>query len=65
MGIPRAPTDHELPNIKIAKYPDRNFNKALIITFQNGTEVVAELPDPNARKPQPCTESKVVNWGFR
>lgn len=37
--------------VGIEKYPDGMYNKALLLTMENATQVVAKIPNPNAGRP--------------
>jgi len=50
--------------ISIKKYPDGMYNKAMLLTMDNGTEVVARVPNPNAGKPHFTTASEVASMDF-
>jgi len=34
--------------VSISKYPDGMYNKAMLLTMNNGSQVVAKVPNPNA-----------------
>lgn len=42
-----------------------NFNKALLITMNDGNEVIAKIPCPNAGTPSLTTASEVATLKFR
>ncbi|KAG0160882.1 hypothetical protein PDIDSM_8414 [Penicillium digitatum] len=44
--------------ISITKYPDGMFNKAFLMTMEDGREVVAKVPNPNAG----IAHSTTANW---
>lgn len=46
--------------IAIKKYPDGMFNKAFLMTMENGREVIAKMPNPNAGIPHYTTASEVA-----
>ncbi|KAE8137911.1 phosphotransferase enzyme family protein [Aspergillus pseudotamarii] len=50
--------------ISIKKYPDGMFNKAFLMTMENGKEVVAKVPNPNAGVPHFTTASEVATMDF-
>ncbi|TVY87186.1 Altered inheritance of mitochondria protein, mitochondrial [Lachnellula willkommii] len=50
--------------ISISKYPDGMYNKAMLLTMNNGTQVVAKVPNPNAGKPHFTTASEVATMDF-
>lgn len=48
----------------ITKYPDGMFNKAFLLSMDNGQEVVAKVPNPNAGVPHLTTASEVATIDF-
>ena len=46
--------------VSIEKYPDGMYNKAMLLTMDSGTQVVAKVPNPNAGKPHFTTASEVA-----
>lgn len=50
--------------IAIEKYPDGMFNKAFLMTMDNGQEVIAKIPNPNAGIPHSTTASEVATMDF-
>ncbi|PWY87839.1 phosphotransferase enzyme family protein [Aspergillus sclerotioniger CBS 115572] len=50
--------------ISITKYPDGMFNKAFLMTMDDGREVVAKVPNPNAGVPYFTTASEVATMDF-
>jgi len=50
--------------VSIEKYPDGMYNKAMLLTMDNGTQVVAKVPNPNAGKPHFTTASEVATMDF-
>ncbi|KAE8149487.1 phosphotransferase enzyme family protein [Aspergillus avenaceus] len=50
--------------ISIKKYPDGMFNKAFLMTMDNGREVVSKVPNPNAGIPHFTTASEVATMDF-
>ncbi|GAD96739.1 phosphotransferase enzyme family protein [Paecilomyces variotii No. 5] len=50
--------------ISIKKYPDGMFNKAFLMTMDNGREVVAKVPNLNAGAPHFSTASEVATMDF-
>jgi len=50
--------------ISIAKYPDGMYNKAMLLTMDNGVQVVAKIPNPNAGLPHFTTASEVATMDF-
>ncbi|KAJ5374541.1 phosphotransferase enzyme family protein [Penicillium concentricum] len=51
--------------ISIKKYPDGMFNKANLMTMEDGQEVVVKVPDPNAGVPHFTTASEVATMDFK
>jgi hypothetical protein len=45
---------------KVLKFSEGSFNNAFIITINNGAEVFAKLPNPNAGPSQYTTASEVA-----
>ncbi|EFR03147.1 phosphotransferase enzyme family protein [Nannizzia gypsea CBS 118893] len=50
--------------VSVRKYPDGMFNKAFLLTMNNGREVVAKVPNPNAGIPHFTTASEVATMDF-
>ncbi|CAG8239215.1 unnamed protein product [Penicillium salamii] len=50
--------------ISIEKYPDGMFNKAFLMSMDNGRELVAKVPNPNAGIPHFTTASEVATMDF-
>ncbi|KAJ6189838.1 phosphotransferase enzyme family protein [Penicillium mononematosum] len=50
--------------ISIKKYPDGMFNKSFPMTIEDGQEVVAKVPNPNAGIPHFTTASEVATMDF-
>lgn len=50
--------------ISITKYPDGMFNKAFLMTMEDGREVVAKIPNPNAGVAHFTTASEVATMDF-
>ncbi|KAF1960787.1 phosphotransferase enzyme family protein [Byssothecium circinans] len=50
--------------ISIKKYPDGMFNKAFLMSMDDGREVVAKVPNPNAGVPHFTTASEVATMDF-
>lgn len=50
--------------ISISKYPDGMFNKAFLMSMDNGQEVIAKVPNPNAGVPHLTTASEVATMDF-
>ncbi|KAL8970844.1 MAG: hypothetical protein Q9197_003595 [Variospora fuerteventurae] len=49
---------------EILKVPEGNFNKTFVLTLNDGQEVVAKLPNPNAGRPHYTTASEVASMDF-
>lgn len=49
---------------EILKVPEGNFNKTFVLTLNDGQEVVAKLPNPNAGRPYYTTASEVASMDF-
>lgn len=50
--------------INIEKYPDGMYNKAMLLTMDNGHQVVAKIPNPNAGAPHFTTACEVATMDF-
>ena len=50
--------------VAIEKYPDGNYNKALLMTMEDGKQVVAKVPNPNAGQRHFTTASEVATMEF-
>ncbi|KAL8916712.1 MAG: hypothetical protein Q9208_008359 [Pyrenodesmia sp. 3 TL-2023] len=50
--------------VKILKVPEGKFNKTFILTMDDGREVIAKLPNPNAGHPHFTTASEVASMVF-
>ena len=50
--------------VGIEKYPDGMYNKALLLTMDDGTQAVAKVPNPNAGQPHFTTASEVATMEF-
>ena len=50
--------------VGFAKLPEGNFNKTCIATMQDGHELIARLPNPNAGRPHYTTASKVATMAY-
>lgn len=48
----------------ITKYPDGMYNKTFLLTMDDGVEVIAKLPTPNAGLPHFTTASEVATMDF-
>jgi hypothetical protein len=49
---------------QIMKFPEGQYNKAFLLTFDDKSEVVAKLPNPNAGPPILTTASEVATMEF-
>jgi len=50
--------------LSVKKYPDGMFNKAFLMIMDDGQEVVAKVPNPNAGIPHFTTASEVATMDF-
>jgi hypothetical protein len=50
--------------IGFKKLPEGNFNKTFIATMQDGREVIARLPNPNAGRPHYTIASEVATMAY-
>jgi hypothetical protein len=50
--------------VNIEKYPDGMYNKSMLLTMDNGSQVVAKVPNPNAGMPHFTTASEVATMDF-
>ena len=50
--------------VSIEKYPDGMYNKALLLTMDDGNQAVAKVPNPNAGRPHRTTASEVATMDF-
>lgn len=50
--------------IGMEKYPDRMYNKAFLLTMDDGTQAVAKVANPNAGRPHFTTASEVATMEF-
>ena len=50
--------------VEIKKIPEGNFNKTFFLTMNNGNEVIAKVPNPNAGRPHFTTASEVATMDF-
>jgi len=50
--------------VRISKYPDGLYNKAMLLTMDNGKEVVAKVPHPNAGVAHYTIASEVATMEF-
>lgn len=54
----------KIPGIQVMKYREGQYNKAFLLTFDNGFEVVAKLPNPNAGPQHWTTASEVATMDY-
>ncbi|PWY83649.1 hypothetical protein BO94DRAFT_547313 [Aspergillus sclerotioniger CBS 115572] len=52
------------PCINISKLPEGNFNKAFLVTLQDGREVIVKIPNPNAGPSHYTTASEVATMQY-
>jgi hypothetical protein len=50
--------------VSVEKYSDGMYNKAMLLTMDNGTQVVAKVPNPDTGKPYFTIASEVATIGF-
>ncbi|KAG6260015.1 hypothetical protein E4U49_005367 [Claviceps purpurea] len=50
--------------LSIKKYPDGMYNRTLLLSMDNGKEIVAKIPNPNAGQPHFTTASEVATMKF-
>ncbi|KAG6064631.1 hypothetical protein E4U32_008230 [Claviceps aff. humidiphila group G2b] len=50
--------------LSIKKYPDGMYNRTLLLCMDNGKEIVAKIPNPNAGQPHFTTASEVATMKF-
>lgn len=50
--------------LRVEKYPDGMYNRVLLLSMDNGREVVAKIPNPNAGQPHFTTASEVATMRF-
>lgn len=50
--------------VAIEKYPDGQYAKAFLMTMEDGKQVVAKVPNPNAGQAQLTTASEVATMEF-
>jgi hypothetical protein len=48
----------------LTKLPEGNFNKVFLMVMNNGKEIIAKPPNPNAVRPHFTTASEVVIMDF-
>lgn len=50
--------------VSVQKYPDGMYNKCFVLTMDDGQEVVAKVPNPNAGVSHYTTASEVATMDF-
>lgn len=50
--------------VDIKKDPDGMYNKAFLLTMEDGTQAVAKVPNPNAGRPHFTTAIEVATMEF-
>ncbi len=50
--------------VTVEKYPDGQFSKVFLMTMENGKQVVAKVPNPNAGQSKYTTASEVATMEF-
>jgi hypothetical protein len=50
--------------VKVVKISEGQFNKVFLLTMDDGREVIAKLPNPNAGRPYFTTASEVATMNF-
>jgi hypothetical protein len=50
--------------VSIEKYPDGMYNKSMLLTMDDGSQVVAKVPNPNAGMCHFTTASEVATMDF-
>jgi len=50
--------------VTLTKLPEGNFNKVFLMVMEDGKEVVAKLPNPNAGRPHLTTASEVATMDY-
>lgn len=50
--------------VNVLKYPDGMYNKSMLLTMDDGSQVVAKVPNPNAGLPHFTTASEVATMDF-
>lgn len=50
--------------VDVEKFADGMYNKSLLLTMDNGTQVVAKVPNPNAGRCHLTTASEVATMDF-
>lgn len=50
--------------VQLQKLPEGNFNKVFLITMDDGKQVIAKLPNPNAGRAHLTTASEVATMNY-
>ena len=50
--------------IEVQKLPEGNFSKVFLLTMEDGKEVIAKLPNPNAGRQYFATASEVATMNY-
>lgn len=50
--------------VNVQKCPDGMYNKCFVLTMDDGQEVIAKVPNPNAGLPHQTTASEVATMDF-
>jgi hypothetical protein len=50
--------------VSVVKYPEGMYNKSMLFTMDDGSQVVAKVPNPNAGLPHFTTASEVATMDF-
>ena len=50
--------------VDFTKLPEGNFNKTFLATMQDGRQIIARLPNPNAGRPHYTVASEVATMDF-
>jgi hypothetical protein len=50
--------------IKVEKLPEGNFSKVFLITMDDGRELIAKIPNPNAGQPHLTTASEAATMDY-
>lgn len=50
--------------VTVEKCPDGMYNKTFVLTMDNGQEIIAKVPNPNAGVPFLTTASEVATLDF-
>lgn len=64
INVPSFSTKVLIAGVKLLKCVEGQFNKAFILTMDDGDEVVARLPNPNAGPPFYTLASEVATLEF-